>query len=82
MRCFECSQQGVNTPVVGVCAHCGIGLCIDHVLLADLVKRAGATRSRRTIDDVSCLRCRSCLDRELDNPRVAPKFRNKSRRNP
>ena len=31
MNCFECAKVNVTVAAVGVCHHCGIGLCLDHL---------------------------------------------------
>ena len=30
MNCFECAKVQQAVPAVGVCQHCGVGLCMDH----------------------------------------------------
>ena len=42
MNCFECAKVHDAVPAVGVCRHCGVGLCLDH--LADAAEyRVGGT---------------------------------------
>ena len=31
MNCFECAKVNDTVPAVGVCQHCGVGLCLDHL---------------------------------------------------
>jgi len=31
MNCFECAKVNDRVPAVGVCQHCGVGLCLDHL---------------------------------------------------
>jgi hypothetical protein len=31
MNCFECAKANAAVPAVGVCKHCGVGLCLDHL---------------------------------------------------
>ena len=31
MNCFECAKVNDTVPAVGVCRHCGVGLCLDHL---------------------------------------------------
>ena len=31
MNCFECAKASDAVPAVGVCHHCGVGLCLDHL---------------------------------------------------
>ena len=52
MNCFECAKANDTVPAVGVCRHCGVGLCLDHLIEAQRVPRrrdastAARTRSR------------------------------------
>jgi hypothetical protein len=32
MNCFECAKSQDVVPAVGVCQHCGVGLCLDHLV--------------------------------------------------
>ncbi len=32
MNCFECAKVKDPVPAVAVCRHCGVGLCLDHLL--------------------------------------------------
>ena len=34
MNCFECAKANDVVPAVGVCRHCGAGLCLDHLIEA------------------------------------------------
>jgi hypothetical protein len=34
MNCFECAKANDKAPAVAVCQHCGVGLCIDHLIEA------------------------------------------------
>ena len=34
MNCFECAKVNDTVPAVGVCQHCGVGLCLDHLVEA------------------------------------------------
>jgi hypothetical protein len=34
MNCFECAKARGTIPAVGVCQHCGVGLCLDHLVEA------------------------------------------------
>ena len=62
MNCFECAKTNDDVPAVGVCRHCGVGLCLDHLVEAheyhvggtpfgcahdDAAREAAARRSRR-----------------------------------
>ena len=32
MNCFECAKVSDAVAAVGVCDHCGVGLCLDHLI--------------------------------------------------
>ncbi len=34
MNCFECAKANDTVAAVGVCQHCGVGLCLDHLIEA------------------------------------------------
>ena len=34
MNCFECAKASDTVAAVGVCRHCGVGLCLDHLIEA------------------------------------------------
>jgi hypothetical protein len=31
MNCFECAKAHDSVAAVGMCRHCGVGLCLDHL---------------------------------------------------
>lgn len=31
MNCFECAKTMDAVAAVGLCLHCGVGLCLDHL---------------------------------------------------
>ena len=31
MNCLECAKVNDTVPAAGVCQHCGVGLCLDHL---------------------------------------------------
>ena len=31
MNCYECARSGEERPAVGLCRHCLVGLCLDHL---------------------------------------------------
>jgi len=35
MLCYECQQEGKRAEAVGVCHHCSVGLCTQHVCIAN-----------------------------------------------
>lgn len=32
MNCFECVKMNDTVAAVGICRHCGAGLCLDHLI--------------------------------------------------
>jgi hypothetical protein len=34
MNCFECAKANDAVPAVATCNHCGVGLCLDHLVEA------------------------------------------------
>jgi hypothetical protein len=34
MNCFECAKVNDTVAAVGFCRHCGVGLCLDHLIEA------------------------------------------------
>lgn len=32
MNCFECAKANDTVAAVGTCRHCGVGLCLDHLI--------------------------------------------------
>ena len=34
MNCFECANANDTVPAVATCGHCGVGLCLDHLIEA------------------------------------------------
>ena len=41
MNCFECAQANDTVVAVGVCRHCGVGLCLDHLVDAGAYRVGG-----------------------------------------
>jgi hypothetical protein len=41
VNCFECAKVNDAVPAVGVCRHCGVGLCLDHLIEAHNYTLAG-----------------------------------------
>ena len=34
MNCFECAKANDDVAAVGICQHCDVGLCLDHLVEA------------------------------------------------
>jgi hypothetical protein len=41
MNCFECAKSNDAVAAVGVCQHCGMGLCLDHLVEARAFRVGG-----------------------------------------
>ena len=41
MQCFECAKVNDTGPAVAICQHCGVGLCLDHLVEARSVRVGG-----------------------------------------
>jgi hypothetical protein len=41
MNCFECAKSNDTVPAIGVCQHCGVGLCLDHLVEARAFRVGG-----------------------------------------
>jgi hypothetical protein len=36
MLCYKCAKEGKETPAIGICVVCGMGLCEGHVKIAQV----------------------------------------------
>jgi len=43
MNCFECAKSNAAVPAAGVCPHCSVGLCLEHLLEANAHRVGGTT---------------------------------------
>jgi hypothetical protein len=43
MNCFECAKTNTVVPAAGVCRHCNVGLCVEHLLEANAHRVGGTT---------------------------------------
>jgi len=43
MNCFECAKSNAAVPAAGVCRHCSVGLCLEHLLEANAHRVGGTT---------------------------------------
>ncbi|MFB7633921.1 DUF2180 family protein [Streptomyces sp. NPDC056149] len=61
MKCYDCAQAGEFADAVGVCHHCGAGVCLQHchVALEPGHRLAGVGQSTlsRPAREVTCLTC-------------------------
>ena len=49
MNCFECAKIHDTVAAVGICQHCGVGLCLDHLIEAREYPWAARPSAARTI---------------------------------
>ena len=59
MNCFECAKVNDTVPAVGLCQHCWVGLCLDHLVEAHEYRVGGTSYgcphhmpSTKRLDDV------------------------------
>ena len=43
MNCFECAKSNDTVAAVGLCSHCSVGLCLDHLIEAREYRVGGTT---------------------------------------
>ncbi len=43
MNCFECAKVHDTVPAVSICKHCGVGLCLDHLIEARNYEAGGTS---------------------------------------
>ncbi len=43
MNCFECAKTNGAVAAVGLCQHCEVGLCLDHLIEARAYCVGGTT---------------------------------------
>jgi len=43
VNCYGCNQEGRERSAVGICKHCGAGLCPEHLSLAQSFTVGGTT---------------------------------------
>jgi hypothetical protein len=39
MRCYDCTIDSRETPAIGVCGGCGMGVCVEHARVAERTVR-------------------------------------------
>jgi len=66
MQCYVCAQEGVVTEAVGICVVCGMGLCKDHAIRADVDMWEGGyplpnKKSKKKLPRILCAECRDAL---------------------
>jgi hypothetical protein len=43
MDCYECAIRGKAVAAVAMCKHCGVGMCLEHFLVAHDYRLSGTT---------------------------------------
>lgn len=56
MTCYEHAQASVETPAIGTCVDCGVGVCADHSELVEDTKQ---------VDTGNLMQTRSAQSRSL-----------------
>jgi hypothetical protein len=65
MNCYECLSDQRATPAVGVCRHCGAGLCATHVRIRSNQVQGAASPGKVTHEhSARKLLCGTCLRAE------------------
>ncbi|MFD7923552.1 DUF2180 family protein [Streptomyces sp. NPDC059740] len=61
MTCYDCSQEGRQTPLVALCTSCGLGACARHVRVASpSVTRLVGVGTRMTVPAPRRATCVTC----------------------
>jgi hypothetical protein len=53
MKCYEHAKSGETKDAVAVCANCGVGLCMDHLI-------EEVSRIPRTNEESRAILCHVC----------------------
>ncbi|MFH0816198.1 MAG: DUF2180 family protein [Methanobacteriota archaeon] len=65
MLCYKCAKKGKESQAVGICVVCGMGLCQDHVRIAEV------TFTEMVLMDTAGM---AMLGMERKRERKAPRF--------
>ncbi|MCK9313998.1 MAG: DUF2180 family protein [Methanocorpusculum sp.] len=62
MKCYVCEHQGINRDATGICIVCGMGLCSEHMIRADVENWEGgypfpAKKLKHPIPRILCPEC-------------------------
>jgi len=58
MKCYEHAKQGKDVEAVAVCAICGMGVCIDHLVEREVpLVHAVSGWASETAMQILCQRC-------------------------
>ncbi|MEW2550048.1 DUF2180 family protein [Streptomyces sp. NPDC047002] len=62
MNCYDCQQLSAQTPAVGTCAHCGMGVCSRHgEVVRPAVRRFSGMTAARVGRGTPRIVCPACL---------------------
>jgi len=66
MLCYVCAQSGKETQALAVCIVCGMGVCKDHLVRADIDMWEGGypippTKLKKKLPRILCLECNDAL---------------------
>jgi len=69
MYCYVCAKEGKQTPALAVCIVCGMGMCMDHLVVEHLpiedVKNWGFSSEQITYPEklprLLCQQCHAAL---------------------
>lgn len=66
LKCYQCAENGVDEEAVAVCIMCGMGLCMEHAIMADLPIWEGGYPApvkvlKKGLPRILCSYCRDIL---------------------
>jgi hypothetical protein len=66
MKCYVCAQSNVKTDAIAVCIVCGMGVCQDHLVRADIDMWEGGypvppAKLKKKLPRILCKECYSAL---------------------
>lgn len=62
MKCYVCEKLGVDREATGICIVCGMGLCSEHMVRADVEMWEGgypfpSKKMKKAIPRILCPEC-------------------------
>jgi hypothetical protein len=65
MKCYDCQQLDADTHAVGMCVHCGVGVCSEHSeVVRPVVRRFAGPGAPQTRRDTRRIVCATCFEAE------------------
>ncbi|MDO5844304.1 MAG: DUF2180 family protein [Methanocorpusculum sp.] len=66
MKCYVCEKLGVDREATGICIVCGMGLCTEHMVRADVETWEGgypfpSKKLKKPIPRILCPECDHAL---------------------